>query len=225
MKLITATSDATQQALQTYVNQWCTANHTPTQPVILHETPVLDSTRDAIDWLADHDDPTGFHAVRYRDEHSAPLGPSDRELAVNRELEELRGRLEQRNEPYWAHHADDATDGMVTCPHCHSTLNTAYCGTRKKLAQPVPRLPHRPTPTTSARPIQPMEPRIPTIARRTRPTPLRTPPPGQLARPTRRNRTRGGEHHASLTTAASPDATHTLADCLRQTGVRETTEK
>lgn len=138
MKLITATSDATQQALQTYVNQWCTANHTPTQPVILHETPVLDSTRDAIDWLADHDDPTGFHAVRYRDEHSAPLGPSDRELAVNRELEELRGRLEQRNEPYWAHHADDATDGMVTCPHCHSTLNTAYCGTRKSWRNQCP---------------------------------------------------------------------------------------
>lgn len=131
MKLIAATGDTTQQALQTCADQWCKANHMPLRPVIMHETPVLDSTLDAIDWLATHDDSTGFHAVRYRDEHSAPLDPDERELVLDRELEELRGRLEQRNEPYWAHHADDTTNGMVTCPQCHSTLNTAHCGTRK----------------------------------------------------------------------------------------------
>lgn len=138
MKLITATGDTTQQALQTCADQWCKANHTPIRPVIMHETPVLDSTLDAIDWLATHDDPTGFHAVRYRDEHSAPLDPGERELALDRELEELRGRLEQRNEPYWKHHADDTANGMVTCPHCRSTLNTVYCGTRKSWRNQCP---------------------------------------------------------------------------------------
>lgn len=130
MKLITATGDTTQQALQACADQWCKANHTPIRPIVMHEAPVLDSTLDAIDWLADHDDSTGFHAVRYRDEYSAPLDPSERELALDQKLEKLRDRLNQRNEPYWKHHADDTTDGMVTCPHCRSTLNTAYCGAR-----------------------------------------------------------------------------------------------
>lgn len=131
MKLITAIGDTTQQALQTYADQWCADNQAAARPIIMHETPVLESTLDAIDWLTDHDDPTGFHAVRYRDEHSAPLKPSDRELALGRELEELRDRLNQRDEPYWKHHADDTTNGMITCPECQSMLNTAYCGTRK----------------------------------------------------------------------------------------------
>lgn len=38
MKLITATGDTTQQALQTCADQWCKANHMPLRPVIMHET-------------------------------------------------------------------------------------------------------------------------------------------------------------------------------------------